>query len=72
VISDGEVLLPEKQITIVTNDYIIGHAQDKYFGFPVHEYKDTELSLEQALLDWFHDHKVLEYTFEDRIVEIEK
>ena len=70
VVKDGRILLPEKTYTVVSNDYVVGHAQDKYFGFPVLDATDTLFPLDQTLVEWLEKHKVIEYKAETRIVRI--
>lgn len=72
LVKEGNILLPKKVYTIVTNDYIVGHAEDKYFGFPVASPRDSGFHLREILIEWLDEHKVLDYKFEKRIVEISK
>ncbi len=66
----GTLLQPQKLYTVVSNDYLVGHAEDKYFGFPLAETKDTGFSLNQTLMEWLEKYKILDYKIQDRIVEI--
>lgn len=68
--SEGTLLQPDKIYTAVSNDYLVGHAEDKYFGFPLAETKDTGFSLNQTLMEWLEKHRILDYRLQDRIVEI--
>ena len=68
--SHGILLQPQKVYTVVSNDYLVGHAEDKYFGFPLAETKDTGYSLNQTLMEWLEKYKILDYKLQDRIVEI--
>ena len=70
LVKKGKVLLPKKVYTAVSNNYLMGHAEDKYFGFSVEETKDTGFILCQVLVEWLERHKVLDYGMEERIVEI--
>ncbi len=70
VVKDGKILLPEKKYTVVSNDYVVGHAEDKYFGFPVPNSKDTMLPLDQTMVEWLEEYKILNYKNEARIVRI--
>ena len=72
LVKDGNVLLPEKTYTVVSNDYLVGHAEQKYFGFPVSFPQVKELPLNQALKEWLDKFKVLEYRVEGRIKEINR
>jgi 5'-nucleotidase/UDP-sugar diphosphatase len=66
----GNVLQPQKLYTVVSNDYLVGHAQDKYFGFPLAETRDTGISLNETLMEWLEKYRILDYKLQDRIVEI--
>lgn len=70
VVRNGQVLLPEKVFLVVSNDYVLSQANDKYFGFSVDEYQATWLPLNQVLMEWMQEHKVLSYRVEDRIVKL--
>ncbi|MCJ7580261.1 MAG: bifunctional metallophosphatase/5'-nucleotidase [Candidatus Aminicenantes bacterium] len=70
IVKDGKLLLPEKKYTVVSNDYVVGHAKDKYFGFSVPDSKDTLFLLDQTLVDWLQEYKILNYKNESRIVRI--
>jgi 5'-nucleotidase/UDP-sugar diphosphatase len=72
LVKGGRVLYPERVYTAVSNDYLVGHAEDKYFGFPADEPRNTGLPLNQVLVDWLKKFKVLDYRFEERIVQINK
>lgn len=69
---EGKVLWPKKVYTVVSNDYLVGHTEDKYFGYAVADSWDTEFPLYQVLMEWLEKHKALDYKFEERIVEIIK
>ncbi|MFQ6109054.1 MAG: bifunctional metallophosphatase/5'-nucleotidase [Candidatus Aminicenantales bacterium] len=71
LVKGGQVLSPRKVYTVVSNDYLVGQAEDKYFGFPVEESKNTGFRLTQVLMEWLEKHKVLDYRIEGRIVETE-
>jgi 2',3'-cyclic-nucleotide 2'-phosphodiesterase (5'-nucleotidase family) len=66
----GTLLKPQKLYTVVSNDYLVGHAEDKYFGFPLAETRNTGVSLNEALMEWIEKYKILDYKLQDRIVEI--
>jgi len=70
IVKDGRILLPDKTYTVVSNDYVVGHATDKYFGFPVLDATDTLLPLDQALVEWLEKYKVISAKNETRIVRI--
>ena len=69
---EGKVLWPKKVYTIVSSNYVVKHAEDKYFGFRVNDPVDTVFRLNRALIDWLENYRVLNYKFEGRIVEIDK
>ena len=70
IVKDGELLLPDAEFSAVSNDYVIGQARDKYFGFEVLEKQDTGISLTKALEEWLEEKRVLTCEIEDRIVEL--
>jgi 5'-nucleotidase len=70
IVKDGEVLLPERTFSVASNDYLAGHAEDKYFGFPVDKVSDTGAVLSNVLMEWLEIHKVLDYKREERITQI--
>ncbi len=70
LVNEGKVLCPKKVYTAVSNDYLVGQAEDKYFSFPVTCQENTGLILEQAMVEWLLEHKVLDYKVEGRIIEI--
>jgi len=70
LVNEGKVLQPKKVYTAVSNDYLVGQAEDKYFGFPVTCQENAGLILEQVMVEWLLEHKVLEYKVEERIVEL--
>ncbi|MBN1225019.1 MAG: bifunctional metallophosphatase/5'-nucleotidase [Candidatus Aminicenantes bacterium] len=68
LVQNGKVLHPDRVYTAVTNDYVFGQAQAKYFGYPLKSMRDTELPLNQALMDWLAKNKLLVCEIEGRIV----
>lgn len=70
VVKHGRVIQPQRTFTVVSNDYVAGHAEDKYFGCVLTGLKTSAVTLAQALTDWLQENKVLAYDLEDRIVEI--
>jgi 2',3'-cyclic-nucleotide 2'-phosphodiesterase (5'-nucleotidase family) len=70
LVKQGVLLLPEKAYSVVSNDYLVGQAKDKYFGFPAAAPRDTGFSLYQTLVEWLEEHKTLEVRPLDRIIEI--
>lgn len=67
---EGKVLQPNKVYTVVSNDYLVGHAKDKYFGFSVTDFTNTGLPLDKAMMEWLEKYKILDYKIEGRIVQI--
>jgi 5'-nucleotidase/UDP-sugar diphosphatase len=70
LVKEGVLLHPEKAYSVVSNDYLVGQAKDKYFGFAVEAPQDTGFSLYQTLVEWLEEYKTLEDRPLDRIVEI--
>jgi 2',3'-cyclic-nucleotide 2'-phosphodiesterase (5'-nucleotidase family) len=70
LVNEGKVLHPKKVYSAVSNNYLVGQAEDKYFGFPVTCQENTGLILEQVMVEWLLEYKVLEYKVEERIVEL--
>lgn len=71
MLKNGKILHPEKMYKVVSNDYLVGHAEDKYFGFPVNSAKNTGFPLDIAMMEWLEKHKLLDYKVEGRIAEID-
>ena len=67
VVDNGEVLLPKKVYSVASNDYVVGQAKDKYFGFPIRESWDTGYPLNQVLVEWLEQNELLVCEIEDRI-----
>jgi 5'-nucleotidase/UDP-sugar diphosphatase len=70
VVKDGKVLCPDKVFTAVSNNYLVGQAKDKYFGFEVKEVQNTGIMINQVLIEWLEKHGLLDYEVEGRIVKI--
>ncbi|NIM57692.1 MAG: hypothetical protein GTO16_01950 [Candidatus Aminicenantes bacterium] len=70
LVKNGKILWPRKVYTVVSNNYLVGHAKEKYLGFHVTAPKDTGIPLENILMEWLDKYKVLDYKIEERIVEI--
>lgn len=71
LVSEGKVLLPDKTYTVVSNNYLVGQAKDKYFGFPIEKSKDLGVLINQVLIGWLEKHEYLDYKIQRRIVEID-
>jgi 5'-nucleotidase/UDP-sugar diphosphatase len=69
LVEEGKLLLPEKEYRVVTNNYVIGQAEDKYFGFSVKRPFNTHLSVMTTLVDWLKKHRFLTYEIEGRILK---
>lgn len=67
LLKDGKLLHQDKIFTVVSNDYLVGQAKDKYFGFPVKHVHNTGLPLDRVMVEWLEKHKVLDYKIEKRI-----
>ncbi len=67
---DGKVLQPDRIYTVVSNDYLVGHAKDKYFGFAVTDSHNTGQPLDKVMMEWLEKHKLLDYKIEGRIIEM--
>jgi 2',3'-cyclic-nucleotide 2'-phosphodiesterase (5'-nucleotidase family) len=72
LVKRGKVLFPDKLFSVVSNNYLVGQAKDKYFGFPVRHSQDLGILINQALISWLEKHEFLDYVIENRIVEIHK
>ena len=70
VVKNGKLLLPDNIYSVVSNDYVVGQAKDKYFGFAIVDPIDTEIALSMVLMEWLEKNKSLTCTLQDRIVEI--
>ncbi len=70
LVDEGKVLHPKKVYAVVSNDYLVGQAEDKYFGFPVACQENTGLILEQVMVEWLLEYKILDYKVQGRIAEI--
>lgn len=70
LVKEGKLLHPDRVFSVVSNNYLVSQAQDKYFGFPVNGISDTGLLINQVLIGWLEKHRVLDYRVEGRIVEI--
>ena len=72
LVKEGNILHPDKVYSVVSNNYLVGQAKDKYFGFPVRESKDIGILINQVLVSWLEKHEYLDYKIEGRIVKIDK
>jgi 5'-nucleotidase/UDP-sugar diphosphatase len=70
LLKDGKLLHPDKVFSVVSNDYLVGQAKDKYFGFSVKNAHNTGQPLDKAMMEWLEKYKVLDYKVENRIEEI--
>ena len=72
LVKEGKLLHPDRIFTVVSNNYLVSQAEDKYFGFPVGKNKDTGVLINQVLISWLEKHELLDYKIEGRIVKIDK
>ena len=70
IAKEGKLLHPGAVFTAVSNNYLVGQAEDKYFGFPVEKVRDTGLLINKVLIEWLEKYKVLDYRVEGRITQI--
>jgi 2',3'-cyclic-nucleotide 2'-phosphodiesterase (5'-nucleotidase family) len=71
IVDKGSVLLPDTVFTAVSNDYVVGHAEDKFFGFDMPQAKNTRLPLNEVLEEWLAMNQKLVCSIENRIVQLE-
>jgi 2',3'-cyclic-nucleotide 2'-phosphodiesterase (5'-nucleotidase family) len=71
LVKEGKVLHPDRVFTVVSNNYLVGQAKDKYFGFPVTDSQDIGVLINQVLISWLEKNKCLDYKIEGRIVKID-
>ncbi|MFQ6069452.1 MAG: bifunctional metallophosphatase/5'-nucleotidase [Candidatus Aminicenantales bacterium] len=71
VVKKGKLLLPERVFSVVTNDYVVVQAEEKYFGFRVEGALETKMPLDQALIEWLEVNRELNYKRGKRIIKIE-
>lgn len=70
IVKQGRVVKPNEQFTVVSNDYVAEHAADKYFNFEVTNSQNTGFFLYQTLVEWLQKHRLLNYSLQQRIVQI--
>lgn len=71
LVKEGKLLHPGRIFTVVSNNYLVGQAKDKYFGFSVKESKDTGVLINQVLIGWLEKYELLDYKIEGRIIKID-
>jgi 2',3'-cyclic-nucleotide 2'-phosphodiesterase (5'-nucleotidase family) len=71
LVKEGKLLYPDRSFTVVSNNYLVSQAKDKYFGFSVKKIGDTKVLINQVLIGWLEKHDVLDYSIEGRIVKIQ-
>ncbi|MBS3788987.1 bifunctional metallophosphatase/5'-nucleotidase [Candidatus Bipolaricaulota bacterium] len=52
----GEPYDPDATYSITTNNYVVGQAEDKYFGFPVEDFRNTYIKRSSTLIEWIQEH----------------
>jgi 5'-nucleotidase/UDP-sugar diphosphatase len=67
LVRDGQLILPDISYRVVTNNYVIGQAKDKYFGFSVKKPYNTQLTIMTTLIEWLKKHRFLSCEIEGRI-----
>ena len=72
LVTDGKVLYPEREFTVVSNEYVVDHAKDKYFGFIIKRQINTKESLVKTLSDYIRKIRVLKNGYEKRIYELSR
>jgi 2',3'-cyclic-nucleotide 2'-phosphodiesterase (5'-nucleotidase family) len=71
LVKEGKILHPDKVFTVVSNNYLVGQAKDKYFGFQVKKSKDIGILINRVLISWLEKYEYLDYKIEGRIVRID-
>jgi len=51
----GEPYDPEATYSITTNNYVIGQAKQKYFGFAVEDFRNTDIKRSSTLIEWLEE-----------------
>jgi len=70
IIKEGKVLCPEKEFSVVSNDYVVGHARDKYFGFIIRKQRNTGEALAETLSEYIKKLRIIKTGYENRIIAI--
>ena len=52
----GKPYEPDATYSITTNNYVVGQAEDKYFGFPVEDFRNTYIKRSSTLIEWLEKH----------------
>lgn len=71
---NGEPYDPDVTYSITTNNYVVGQAEDKYFGFPVEDFRDTGIKRASTLIEWIQEHGTIGEEYcepQGRIQEVE-
>ncbi|MBN2244966.1 MAG: bifunctional metallophosphatase/5'-nucleotidase [Candidatus Aminicenantes bacterium] len=71
IMLEGRILCPEKEFSVVSNDYVVGHARDKYFGFMIKKQRNTGEALADTLSEYIKKLLVLKIGYENRIIAID-
>ena len=71
LVKNGKLLHPDKVYTVVSNNYLVSQAKDKYFGFSVEKSQDTGVLINQVMISWLEKYKLLDYKIEGRIIKID-
>ncbi len=70
----GKPYDPEATYSITTNNYVVGQAKDKYFGFAVEDFRNTYIKRASTLIEWLEQHGTIGEEYcepQDRIQEVE-
>lgn len=70
----GEPYDPNATYSITTNNYVVGQAEDKYFGFPVEDFRNTYIKRSSTLIEWIEEHNTIGEEYcepQGRIQEVE-
>ena len=72
LVTEGKVLHPEREYRVVSNEYVVDHAKDKYFGFIIKKQTNTKEALVKTLSDYIKKIRILKNGYENRIHEINR
>ena len=55
---------------MIAQNFALKYLLEKYFGFEVVKFKNTQLPLEKVLVEWLEKNEVLVCSLQNRIVEL--
>ena len=73
IMVNGEPYDPEATYSITTNNYVVGQAKQKYFGFAVEDFRNTGIKRSSTLIEWLEENGTIGEEYckpQDRIQEI--